>query len=271
MIHSKRLKLCVCLIILSVFIGACGMKKEESSKDKQIKENFNKILSLYPTKNLEDFYDKEGFRDEEFEKGDKGTWIIHSKMIIETNNSNMESRGMVLYINRNTRTTKGNFVVREITEDSKGYSHSKDTKYPVKMEHNRIIPTKPIADDKLRKEIENFKFFVQYGDFKDINDYKDGDISYNPNVPSYSAKYQLSNDDYNVKQLRKRYNIPTNKAPKLLLKGDGDLKGSSVGSKNLEFTFVENKEENIYFTDSVQYTPSEDTSYESNGISNKSW
>ncbi|MBD6894026.1 Csa1 family protein, partial [Staphylococcus aureus] len=113
--------------------------------------------------------------------------------------------------------------------------------------------------------------FVQYGDFKDINDYKDGDISYNPNVPSYSAKYQLSNDDYNVKQLRKRYNIPTNKAPKLLLKGDGDLKGSSVGSKNLEFTFVENKEENIYFTDSVQYTPSEDTSYESNGISNKSW
>ncbi|HDF6116269.1 TPA: tandem-type lipoprotein [Staphylococcus aureus] len=271
MIHSKRLKLCLCLIILSVFIGACGMKKEESSKDKQIKENFNKILSLYPTKNLEDFYDKEGFRDEEFEKGDKGTWIIHSKMIIETNNSNMESRGMVLYINRNTRTTKGNFVVREITEDSKGYSHSKDTKYPVKMEHNRIIPTKPIADDKLRKEIENFKFFVQYGDFKDINDYKDGDISYNPNVPSYSAKYQLSNDDYNVKQLRKRYNIPTNKAPKLLLKGDGDLKGSSVGSKNLEFTFVENKKENIYFTDSVQYTPSEDTSYESNGISNKSW
>ncbi|HCY4740676.1 TPA: Csa1 family protein, partial [Staphylococcus aureus] len=93
MIHSKRLKLCLCLIILSVFIGACGMKKEESSKDKQIKENFNKILSLYPTKNLEDFYDKEGFRDEEFEKGDKGTWIIHSKMIIETNNSNMESRG----------------------------------------------------------------------------------------------------------------------------------------------------------------------------------
>ncbi len=196
MIHSKRLKLCLCLIILSVFIGACGMKKEESSKDKQIKENFNKILSVYPTKNLEDFYDKEGFRDEEFEKGDKGTWIIHSKMIIETNNSNMESRGMVLYINRNTRTTKGNFVVREITEDSKGYSHSKDTKYPVKMEHNRIIPT--------------------------------------------------------------------NKAPKLLIKGDGDLKGSSVGSKNLEFTFVENKEENIYFTDSVQYTPSEGTSYESN-------
>ncbi|HDG2207093.1 TPA: tandem-type lipoprotein [Staphylococcus aureus] len=257
MIHSKRLKLCLCLIILSVFIGACGMKKEESSKDKQIKENFNKTLSLYPTKNIEDFYDKEGFRDEEFEKGDKGTWIIHSKMIIETNNSNMESRGMVLYINRNTRTTKGNFIVRELWEDSKGYAQSKDTKYPVKMKHNRIIPTKPIADDKLRKEIENFKFFVQYGDFKDINDYKDGDISYNPNVPSYSAEYQLSNNDYNVKQLRKRYDIPTKKAPKLLIKGDGDLKGSSIGHKNLEFSFVTSKEENIYFTDSINFKPTE--------------
>lgn len=54
-----------------------------------------------------------------------------------------------------------------------------------------------------------------------------------------------------MKQLRKRYDIPTNQAPKLLLKGDGDLKGSSVGSKNLEFTFVENKEEDIFFTDAV--------------------
>ncbi len=126
------------------------------------------------------------------------------------------------------------------------------------MKNNKIIPTKPISNDKLKKEIENFKFFVQYGNFKDIKNYKDGDISYNPNVPSYSAKYQLSNNEYNVQQLRKRYDIPTKKAPKLLLKGDGDLKGSSVGSKNLEFTFIENKEENIYFTDSVLFSPSED-------------
>ena len=66
-----------------------------------------------------------------------------------------------------------------------------------------------------------------------MSKYKDGDISYNPEAPIYSAKYQLTNDDYNVKQLRKRYNIPTNKAPKLLLKGSGNLKGSSVGYKKL--------------------------------------
>ncbi|MGT0185822.1 Csa1 family protein [Staphylococcus aureus] len=59
-------------------------------------------------------------------------------------------------------------------------------------------------------------------------------------MPSYSAKYQLTNDDYNVKQLRKRYDISTSKNfPKLLLKGSGNLKGSSVGYKDIEFTFVE--------------------------------
>ena len=258
MIHSKRVKLCLCLIILSVFIGACGMKKEESSKDKQIKENFNKTLSLYPTKNLEDFYDKEGFRDQEFEKGDKGTWIVNSEMVIGPKGKNMESRGMVLYINRNTRTTKGYYFISETTYDNNGRPKDDEKRYPVKMAHNKIIPTKRIPDDKLKKEIENFKFFVQYGNFKDFKDYKNGDISYNPNVPSYSAKYLLSNDDYNVQQLRKRYNIPTKQAPELKLKGDGDLKGSSIGSKDLEFTFVENKKENIFFTDSVQFTPSKD-------------
>ena len=108
------------------------------------------------------------------------------------------------------------------------------------MVDNKIIPTKEIKDEK-KKKIENFKFFVQYGDFKNLKNYKDGDISYNPEVPSYSAKYQLTNDDYNVKQLRKRYDIPTSKAPKLLLKGSGNLKGSSVGYKDIEFTFVEKK------------------------------
>ncbi len=255
--HSKKLMLGICLVLLIILIVGYVIMTKINSRSAQIKDTFNQTLKLYPTKNLEDFYDKEGFRDQEFEKGDKGNWIVDSEMVIELKDKKMESRSMVLYINRNTRTTKGNFIVRELWEDSKGYAQSKDTKYPVKMEHNRIIPTKPIADDKLRKEIENFKFFVQYGDFKDINDYKDGDISYNPNVPSYSAKYQLKNDDYNVKQLRKRYNIPTNKAPKLLLKGDGDLKGSSIGSKNLEFTFVENKEGNIYFSDSINFKPTE--------------
>ncbi|HDJ1415894.1 TPA: Csa1 family protein, partial [Staphylococcus aureus] len=42
-----------------------------------------------------------------------------------------------------------------------------------------------------------------------------------------------------------------------LIKGDGNLKRSSIGHKNLEFTFIENKEENIYFTDSINFKPTE--------------
>ena len=256
--HSSKIIVFVSFLILTIFIGGCGFINKEDSKETEIKQNFNKMLNVYPTKNLEDFYDKEGYRDEEFDKDDKGTWIIRSEMTKQPKGKIMTSRGMVLYINRNTRTAKGYFLIDEIKDDSKGRPIENEKKYPVKMKHNKIFPTKPIPDDKLKKEIENFKFFVQYGNFKNLKDYKDGEISYNPNVPSYSAQYQLNNNDNNVKQLRKRYDIPTNQAPKLLLKGDGDLKGSSVGSKNLEFTFVENKEENIFFTDAVQFTPSED-------------
>ncbi|MRW24941.1 tandem-type lipoprotein, partial [Staphylococcus aureus] len=246
----------ICLVLLIILIGGCVIMTKTNGRNAQIKENFNKTLSVYPTKNLDDFYDKEGFRDQEFDKRDKGTWIIYSEMVIEPKGKNMESRGMVLYINRNTRTTKGNFIVNEITDDNDGRPIDNKKKYPVKMEHNKIIPTKPIKDEKLKKEIENFKFFVQYGKFKNFEKYKNGEFSYNPEAPIYSAKYQLHNDDYNVRQLRKRYDISTKETPKLLLKGGGDLKNSSVGQNDIEFTFVERKGENIYFNDSVEFIPS---------------
>ncbi len=102
---------------------------------------------------------RKAFEIKSLKRATKALGIIHSKMTIETNGKNMESRGLVLYVDRNTRTTKGEFIVRELWEDKKGYSRNKEKEYPVKMEHNKIIPTKPIADDKLRKEIENFKFF----------------------------------------------------------------------------------------------------------------
>ena len=256
--HSKKLLLCISFLLIMIFIGGCGFMNKDDSKETEIKQSFNKTLSMYPIKNLEALYDKEGYRDEEFNKGDKGMWIVHSEMNIQKKGKALESRGMVLYMDRNTRTTHGYFILTKIKDTGKVKTDDSEKKYPIKLENNKIIPTKQINDEKLKKEIENFKFFVQYGNFKNLKDYKDGNVSYNPNVPSYSAQYQLKNDDYNVQQLRKRYDIPTKKAPKLLLKGDGDLKGSSVGYKDIEFIFVENKEENIYFTDSLNFNPSED-------------
>ncbi|EKK3185577.1 tandem-type lipoprotein [Staphylococcus aureus] len=239
-------------LVISITAG-CGIGKEA-----KIKKSFEKTLSMYPIKNLEDLYDKEGYRDDEFDKNDKGTWIIGSEMATQNKGEALKVKGMVLYMNRNTKTTKGYYYVNAIKNDKDGRPQENEKRYPVKMVDNKIIPTKEIKDKNIKKEIENFKFFVQYGNFKDLSKYKDGDISYNPEVPSYSAKYQLTNDDYNVKQLRKRYDIPTNKAPKLLLKDTGNLKGSSVGYKDIEFTFVEKKEENIYFSDGLIFKPSED-------------
>ncbi|HBC4382105.1 TPA: tandem-type lipoprotein [Staphylococcus aureus] len=232
----NKLMLGISFLFLTIFIGGCGIGKEA-----EIKKSFEKTLSMYPIKNLEDLYDKEGYRDDQFDKKDKGTWIINSQMATQNKGKALKTNGMLLKINRNTRSAKGFYYVNAIKNDEDGRPQDNQIEYPVKMVDNKIIPTKDINDEKIKKEIENFKFFAQYGNFKDLSEYKDGDISYNPEVPSYSAKYQLTNDDYNVKQLRKRFNIPMNKAPKLLLKGTGNLKGSSVGYKDIEFTFVEKK------------------------------
>ncbi|EOD8631678.1 tandem-type lipoprotein [Staphylococcus aureus] len=250
----NKLVLGISLLFLVISITAgCGMGKEA-----EIKKSFEKTLSMYPIKNLEDLYDKEGYRDDQFDKNDKGTWIVNSQMAIQNKGEALKIKGMLLKIDRNTRSAKGFYYTNEIKTEKYEVAQDNQKKYPVKMINNKFIPTKGIKDENIKKEIENFKFFAQYGSFKDLSKYKDGDISYNPEVPSYSAKYQLTNDDYNVKQLRKRYKIPTNKAPKLLLKGSGDLKGSSVGYKDIEFTFVEKKGENTFFTDSLHLEPSED-------------
>ncbi|HFQ6618077.1 TPA: tandem-type lipoprotein [Staphylococcus aureus] len=250
----NKLVLGISLLFLVISITAgCGMGKEA-----EIKKSFEKTLSMYPIKNLEDLYDKEGYRDDQFDKNDKGTWIVNSQMAIQNKGEALKIKGMLLKIDRNTRSAKVFYYTNEIKTEKYEVAQDNQKKYPVKMINNKFISTEEVKEENIKKEIENFKFFAQYSNFKDLMNYKDGDISYNPEVPSYSAQYQLTNDDYNVKQLRKRYDIPTNKAPKLLLKGTGNLKGSSVGYKKIEFTFLENKNENIYFTDSLHLEPSED-------------
>ena len=61
---------------------------------------------MYPIKNLEDLYDKEGYRDEEFDKDDKGTWVVNSDMSMTDSNNELVSEGMLLKFNRNTKQLK---------------------------------------------------------------------------------------------------------------------------------------------------------------------
>ncbi|HHO1588678.1 TPA: Csa1 family protein, partial [Staphylococcus aureus] len=48
------------ILVISITAG-CGIGKEA-----EIKKSFEKTLSMYPIKNLEDLYDKEGYRDDQF-------------------------------------------------------------------------------------------------------------------------------------------------------------------------------------------------------------
>ena len=71
---------------------------------------------MYPIKNLEDLYDKQGYRDEEFDKDDKGTWVITSSINIQQKGKGLKTRRMVLFMNRNTRTSKGKFMITKVKE-----------------------------------------------------------------------------------------------------------------------------------------------------------
>ncbi|HCZ2471478.1 TPA: tandem-type lipoprotein, partial [Staphylococcus aureus] len=137
--YIKKIAIYMSVLLLIIFIGGCGNMKDEQtnktgSKEEQIKKSFAKTLDVYPTKNLEDFYDKEGYRDGEFKKGDKGTWVIRSEMTTELKNENMESKGMVVRLNRNSRTCTGEYFVRIVKEDSEGKVYSDERKYPIKIE-----------------------------------------------------------------------------------------------------------------------------------------
>lgn len=254
--------MCTNVVILSVFIMGCDRssdtteKQRKDSKEEQIKKSFAKTLDMYPIKNLEDLYDKEGYRDGEFEKGDKGTWVLYSAMVSSPKREKLKFRGMILKIDRNKRTAEGNYFIRTLKEDKNHDVQKNEKRYPVKLVNNRIVLVKDVKDKKLKDEIESFKLFSQYGNFNHFDKNEITNISYNPNAPNYSAGYKMKKNDRNIQQLKKRFNIKSSKTPKLLYKGSGDLKGSSVGYKEIAIIFSRSKEESIYYIDSVEFVPS---------------
>ncbi|CAC6126318.1 Tandem lipoprotein within Pathogenicity island [Staphylococcus aureus] len=124
----NKLVLGISLLFLVISITAgCGMGKEA-----EIKKSFEKTLSMYPIKNLEDLYDKEGYRDDQFDKNDKGTWIVNSQMAIQNKGEALKIKGMLLKIDRNTRSAKGFYYTNEI----------KTEKYEVAQDNQKNIQLK---------------------------------------------------------------------------------------------------------------------------------
>ncbi|HCX1602151.1 TPA: tandem-type lipoprotein [Staphylococcus aureus] len=252
--NFRQCALCIGTSVLILLVSGCSgvFDTPEDSKEIQIKKSFAKTLDMYPIKNLEDLYDKEGYRDGEFKKGDKGMWTIYTDFAKSNRPGVLDNEGMVLNLDRNTRTAKGYYFVDTIYDNHEN-SYSKN--YRVEMKNNKIILLDKVEDQKLKERIENFKFFGQYADFKSLKSYNNGDVSINSNVPSYDAKFKMSNKDENVKQLRSRYNILTDKAPILKMHIDGDLKGSSVGYKKLEIDFSKEENSELSVVDSLNFQP----------------
>ncbi|EMI5831086.1 tandem-type lipoprotein [Staphylococcus aureus] len=258
--YLKRLVLYIVIMVMSVFIIGCDKSSDtaenpkEGSKEAQIKKSFSKTLDMYPIKNLENLYDKEGYRDGEFKKGDKGTWTISTDFAKSNKQGEMNSEGMVLHFNRNTRTATGYYTVRTTYDEVDKLAREK--KYRVEFKNNKIVLLEKVEDENLKQKIENFKFFGQYADFKDLKNYKNGRISSNENVPYYEAEYKRNNSDGNVKKLREKYPITTKQSPILKLHIDGDIKGSSVGYKQIEYTFSKEKDDETFMSDFLNFGPS---------------
>ncbi|MGZ9437443.1 Csa1 family protein, partial [Staphylococcus epidermidis] len=89
-------KLYIFILILIVLMAGCESNNDDKdSKEEQIKKSFAKTLDMYPIKNLEDLYDKEGYRDSEFKKGDKGMWTIYTDFAKSNKPGELDDEGMV--------------------------------------------------------------------------------------------------------------------------------------------------------------------------------
>ncbi|HHC5313200.1 TPA: tandem-type lipoprotein, partial [Staphylococcus aureus] len=129
--YLKKLALFISVIILSIFIIGCDSlsdtaeKAKENSKEEQIKKSFAKTLDMYPIKNLEDLYDKEGYRDGEFKKGDKGTWTLLTSFAKSNKPGEIDDEGMVLFLNRNTKKATGYYYISKVHDEFNEKDHQK--------------------------------------------------------------------------------------------------------------------------------------------------
>ncbi|QTQ07558.1 Csa1 family protein [Macrococcoides canis] len=188
----KRYKKLLMIGATVMMIGT-GCSNMVLTTDQKVEQAFEKHLSIYPVKSLEDFYDMKGFRDKEFEKDDKGTWVVSSYFAEQKdNNSPLTSKGIVLFINRNKSDAKGKFIVDKITDNHK---HDESNEYPVEMKNNKIIPVGNMPRE-IKEQIENYRFLVQDESFGDLSKLKRINKRYIEEMPLYTQTFELPKKIY---------------------------------------------------------------------------
>ncbi|WP_262616967.1 tandem-type lipoprotein [Staphylococcus chromogenes] len=109
------------ILIIELMMSIGVLSSCDFTTRQKIESRLKEPLSVYPTKDLEDFYDKEGYRDSNFSKDDKGVWSIFTSIAKRNDEGKLKTEGVILFIDRNTRKSKGNYFVQN---DSK-YEHKK--------------------------------------------------------------------------------------------------------------------------------------------------
>ncbi|QIH76451.1 Csa1 family protein [Macrococcoides canis] len=226
--------------------------QKKTALDKKVEKAFEKHLSVYPVKSLDDFYDMEGFRDEEFDKDDKGTWVLSSGISYEKNNHDpIISNDVVLFINKNTKKSLGTLYFSEYNEKD---IEDKTKKYNFKVVNNQFIfidkPSK-----KAKEFLNNFKFLVQDESIGKLSNFKMIRSRHNLELPLYTLEYHLPSKNNINNWIQSKYHIEENDA-KLYLEKNGALSDSSLGDLSLEIRYENKNGDKVYFNESVNYDPS---------------
>ena len=242
---TKKFSFILGLIIAMGLSSSCDFTTRQ-----KIESGLKEPLSVYPTKNLEDIYDREGYRDSNFSKDDKGVWSIYTEISKMNKEGLLRMEGVMLYVDRNSRTSEGYYF---------DYNESKDTrknykkKYPLTMKRNQLSLKDTNADEEIKRKVRHFKFFVQLGNLNDLGQYKETDASYNSQAPNYMINYHLNQKDHNLKLIQKHFDVKVGKNPKLDISGDGDFKSDVFKSNTINYTLDNNRDR--YFTSVVSYKP----------------
>lgn len=233
-----------CLFSL-ISISRCN-KLTTLGHDKQIKENINNSLKVYPTKDLENFYDIDGYKSSDFDKNDKGVWVFDTSINKKSKNT-LHSEGAILFINRNKSESTGHYYIRNFKDQGQ------DTvkKYPIKLKGNRIYPINDKINESVKNKIKRFRFLIQYTDINDSIKDKKGKLYYNYNTHTFKGRYTLNGKDQLLKEIIKKYNL-TSKQADLLIKGPQKPNTKGISDKGIQISINKHK---YYLSDYIIYKP----------------
>ncbi|MGK0555149.1 tandem-type lipoprotein [Macrococcus capreoli] len=227
------------------------------SKDQKVENAFEKHLSIYPVKQLEDFYDMEGYRDKNFDKDDKGTWVLSSYFAEQDGKDEpLKSKGIVLFLNRNNKTAKGNYYIETINDD---IEKNETIKYPITVKNNKLVPKEEVSNE-VKKEIENYRLVVQDESFGNLGKLKKLNSSYSEQVPLYTVDYELPKGNKINKWVRNKFSISEEKA-NLFIELTGDLRGSSSGDFKFKILYGTKGKNRKYYREKVIFQPTKEEEY----------